>query len=202
MASIEFSELVRDIALDVAGCPDFLIEKELRRSAIEFCSLANVWFFELPAISTVAGQTTYPLPTPGDTAVARVISVRLDGRPLRPQDRSAAALRGKQRGRAEYYHYRSNAIVVSPAPSAAAELVVDVSLKPTREAEEIDAEVVEDWAEAIASGAIARLCSQRERDWFDGPKATRERQKFEQYVMLAQGSNAKSSSILKSRYRW
>lgn len=73
MSTIQYSDFLPSILVDVPGCPDVAVEREVRNSAIEFCRRSLAWRKQLAPISVVALTNTYALAAP--IAGSRVIKV-------------------------------------------------------------------------------------------------------------------------------
>lgn len=160
-----------DILPHVSGCPNIIAQHALRNAVIRFCEESLIWRESLPAMAVVNGQSEYPLSTPEGTRIVRVLAVTYDGAPL-------AAVSGDALD-SESPDWRTNGtdrgyiaedpellrLTFAPGTDIAAGLVVRVALKPTRAATEYPDTLYEEWAPAIAAGALAALMLQVNTAW-------------------------------------
>ena len=57
----------------VPGCPDTLIENNIRSAVIELCEKSGVYQAELDPVTTVNGIFEYDLEAPNQTAVHKIM---------------------------------------------------------------------------------------------------------------------------------
>ena len=82
--AITYETLLPEILPMVPGCPDTLIESNIRAAVIELCERANVYQVELDPLTTVSGIFEYDLETPQDTSVRRILWATHKGKDLEP----------------------------------------------------------------------------------------------------------------------
>jgi hypothetical protein len=68
-----YESLLPEIIPMVPGCPDTLIENNIRAAVIELCEKAAVLQAELDPITTVAGVYEYDLEPPSGTVVHKIM---------------------------------------------------------------------------------------------------------------------------------
>lgn len=154
----------------VEGCPDALALLHMRNAAIEFCERTLVWQATLSPIVTVLNQRSYLFAPalPAGATVAKVLNVRRDGQNMDLMTEVASDANPAGVDAAGTNALRS-ALVLGLAPAAGRQLVVRAALKPSRAAIDIDDGLFEQYIEAIAQGAIARLQALPSKPWTADP---------------------------------
>lgn len=69
----------------VPGCPDPLLEQELRGAAIEFFRRTRAWRQWLDEITTTSGVRQYPIVLPSGSEIVRIEQATADDRPIEVQ---------------------------------------------------------------------------------------------------------------------
>lgn len=160
----------------VPGASEFMLKDAVKQAAIEFCEKTFVWQYTIPAIDIVANQSNYVMPTPVDTKSVGPIQVYYDTNLLIPKgpDELADIYRmGDWQQVIGHPQYVTRMVkpevllVPMPNEDAAATLHIKTALAPTRDSSEIDSEIFEQYAEAIAWGARGRLLGQPRQDYSD-----------------------------------
>jgi hypothetical protein len=67
MASYE--SLVKEILPYVPGCPDSVVESNLRAATIEFCEKTKAYTYDVDPITTISGVYEYDFDQPVGTSV-------------------------------------------------------------------------------------------------------------------------------------
>ena len=158
MKFLDFAQIVRP---ECHGAPDFIIERAVRDSAIEFCKRTGVYIPEPEEILAVAGVNEYDLSVPSGTELNYITDIFADSFKLQPVSYNTLLEKlgdGSNKGAPAYYAQRDNAqFFVAPIPDATKKLRVLYSLKPSSTATSIPDTVGKENKEAIAQGAIYRL---------------------------------------------
>lgn len=173
--SVEYEQFLNQVTQYVPDVSEFVAIDAIRNAAIEFCTKSLYWQLTLDPIPVVQNQANYILETPVDTKVIQIISAYFDENLLVPQspDRLADIYRmgdwQTMTGSPQYItQIIKPEVVVVPTPvNATGNLSVRVALAPTRDSQEIDSEIFEQWAETIAMGARARLYAQPKQPYYD-----------------------------------
>ena len=71
--AIAYETLLSEIIPMVPGCPDTLIETNIRAAVIELCEKSGVYQAELDPVTTVANIYEYGLTPPSGTVVHRIM---------------------------------------------------------------------------------------------------------------------------------
>lgn len=78
MPAYRYEDLVRDVSLDVPGCPRHLVDRAIKNAARELCVKSSVWR-EWIAFPAVANKTAYNLSPSSDAEIERIVSVQVEG---------------------------------------------------------------------------------------------------------------------------
>ena len=82
--AILYESLLPELIPMVPGCPDSLIETNIRSAVIELCEKSGVYQAELDPVTTVAGLYEYDLEPPSNTVVQKILWVVHKGKDLEP----------------------------------------------------------------------------------------------------------------------
>ena len=101
MASYE--SLIKEILPYVPGCPDSVVESNLRAATIEFCEKTKAFVQDLDPITTISGIYEYDLEPPADTAVHKIMWALYNGDALEPISTTLLEERKPKWREASYY---------------------------------------------------------------------------------------------------
>lgn len=164
-----------------AGAFEGSVDDALRQAAIEFCQYTLAWQRMLPDIVTQAGVASYALPLGVDDAVAKVLALSIGGTPgqlLAPQQLDH--LDRIQGSPVAGYTADGVELTLHPVPAQSGSVVsVRAALKPSQSAAGVDDVLHEQHAEAIAAGALKRLCQQPGRPYSNPGLAAANAEAFE-----------------------
>jgi len=174
--TVSYDEFFPYVSQFVPSASEFIMIDAIRQAAIEFCEKTFVWQYTVPAIDIVAKKANYVIPTPTDTKSVGPIQVYYDTNLLiakGPDELADIYRMGDWQQVIGHPQYVTRVIkpevllVPIPNDAAAATLHIKTALAPTRNSTEIDSEIFEQYAEAIAWGARARLLAQPRQDYSD-----------------------------------
>jgi len=153
------SALYPDILPYVPGCPDPMLDQEIRRAAREFCHRARPWVTWLTDITTSAAVRSYAITLPADSEIFRIERATLDDQPLdvlvyREQEADPATVAGQWPGVVS--RDRQNVVLIRD-PAAGQKLKLQAVLAPSATAATLDDTLVAQFGAAIAEGAKYRL---------------------------------------------
>lgn len=159
---VDISQFLSRLLPQVPGCSEPLAYQSILDSAIEFCEKSLVIRQNLDAFFTVDGRSVYDLDPPTSShAIARVISVQLDNKPLHGLFEEDVPNLGDSSGEPTLFHTTriDNEFVLNlyPIPDERQRVTVHVALKPTRSATQVDDDLFNNWSEVVVEGAIARI---------------------------------------------
>lgn len=165
------------VLLEAPTCPEYLALDAIRTVCIDFCARTNIWQYDVPAVSVVAGTHTYPLTPASETVIAGITEVRFAGLadavpPVTRQWLSDNVAEWKTRQDRYPIAYMVPAVgsirlIGIPTESVANGLDVAVALKPSQAAVNVDDILYNDYLDDIARGALAKLLAMKSKDWAD-----------------------------------
>ena len=155
----------------VQGCPEPMAVRAVVDSAIAFCEESLVLREKQDAFSTVANTVAYDLDAPVAQQVARVLNVWVDGTVIDPIPSELIGIVDTRSTKPTgYYTTRVDSqwqLNLSPTPDAAYSVVVEVALRPTRDAKIVQDDLYNLWIEPIVAGAVGRLMSTPQQPFSD-----------------------------------
>lgn len=191
-----WDDFLSEVTPYMENCPLPVVKNHIKNAAIEFCQRAALWRRELDAISLIANEHTYEIDdeinsdetissidyaflteTSGETPLtittedAMKITVR-NWRTLTASKPKAVMLLDTEKLR------------VYPIPEVAltGSLVTGIILKPSRDSAGVPDWIHEQYAEAIAHGAKARLYGMKGRSWYSPDEGIDEKTDFDMAV--------------------
>ncbi len=183
---MKYSDLSIYIKPEVQGAPDFLIERAVRDSSIDFCARTDIYTAEPEEVIIVAGVNEYSVSLPSGTELNHIIDVYNDKQALQPVGYSELEMRlGNETDRAvpRYYSQRDNTdFYLAPVPDATRTLKVVFSVKPTATSSSIPDSIGRENREAITHGALYRLQMMSGQPFSNGSAAQMNNQLFEKAV--------------------
>lgn len=167
-----FDSLIRDILPYVPGCPDSLIETNIRSATIELCEKSRAFTFDLDPITTISGTYEYEFDQPSGTEVHQVLWATYDGHDLDPISPRSLELNypdWRDRGGTPtvYLQKTPTSFWLVPVPNSSKELLMNVALKPTRTTNNIDTAFSNTYRDAILYGTVYRLLRIPQKEWTD-----------------------------------
>ena len=167
-----FESLVKDVLPYVPGCPDSLIQTNIRSAAVELCEKSKAFTFDLDPITTISGEYEYEFDQPSGTEVHQILWATYDGNDLDPISPRSLELnypdwRDKTGTPTVYLQKTVNTFWLVPVPNDGKELLVNVALKPTRTTNNIDTEFSNTYRDGIIYGTIFRLLRIPQKEWTD-----------------------------------
>jgi hypothetical protein len=170
----------------VRGCDSDVVDFHTRQAAIEFCRRSQCWRVEIP-IGVVVDQPTYVLPVPDGASISKLhaaVLLNVDGvecdefKPVPPAF-GREMVRNNRSGSLVFLSDDGLSLTVSPTPSVAgAQILASVALKPSQASATFPDFLFEQYVDAIAAGALARLLDLPRTNWRDTGEAQTQRNKF------------------------
>jgi hypothetical protein len=216
-----WADFVGLISPRAQGCADPVIEFEARRAAIEFCEKTLCHQRVVASLTTVSGQSQYVLLAVADDgsdvygpgvyadsgissaiaaseAIERLLAVKISGSPIDilPPHAAADHEEGSPTGRPTSAALVSpSAIGLYPTPNVSGlQISVRAAMRPSRVSTVLDDGIFERYADAIADGAVARICSTPNRAYTDLAAAAEARERFSAAVDSAREGTYRSHS--------
>mgnify|MGYP003121760861 CR=1 len=167
-----FDSLITEILPYVPGCPDSLIETNLRSATIELCEKSKAYTFDLDPLNSISGEYEYEFDQPSGTAVHQILWMTYDGNDLDPISPRSLELnypdwRDRSGTPTVYLQKTSDSFWLVPTPNSSKEILINVALKPTRTTNSIDTEFSNTYRDGIVYGTIYRLLRIPSKQWTD-----------------------------------
>lgn len=201
MASKPLADIRPYVLPDVINCPVPVVDHAIASAAIELCKRTHAWRHTPAAVAAVEATTSYAFATPAGAKVERVQAAWLDGKPLKV--RNATDLLGvtdwlTKTGTPEYL------VVLDDSnwrlyPLGAGSVDMLITLKPTRDATTIDADLFEAHVETIAAGALYRLQEKPGKSWSSPDLAAWNKGQFETGIADAEDREFRHAPVRTAR---
>jgi hypothetical protein len=186
-----FDSLIKDILPYVPGCPDSLVETNIRSATIELCEKSRAFTFDLDPITTISGVYEYEFDQPSGTEVHQVLWATYDGHDLDPISPRSLELNypdWRDRGGTPtvYLQKTPTTFWLVPVPNSGKQLLMNVALKPTRTTNNIDTAFSNTYRDAILYGTVYRLLRIPQKAWTDSIAASDYFNLFNEQIRLAE----------------
>lgn len=172
--AISYEALLPEILPMVPGCPDTLVENNVRSSAIEFCQRSNAYQAELDPVTTVGNIFEYDLEPPSGTSVQKILWVTHLGKDIEPITTTLLEQRlpkwRENNGVPEYFVQQTSStflLVPIPTSTAVSSTILRAVLRPTHTSTSCDDAVMSDYRDTIINGALFRLLRMPNKEWSD-----------------------------------
>jgi len=167
-----FDSLITEVLPYVPGCPDSLIETNLRSATIELCEKSKAFTFDLDPLNSISGEYEYEFDQPSGTDVHQILWMTYDGNDLDPISPRSLELnypdwRDRSGTPTVYLQKTSGSFWLVPVPNSNKEILINVALKPTRTTNNIDTEFSNTYRDGIIYGAVYRLLRMPSKQWTD-----------------------------------
>ena len=180
---MKYLDLSPYVRTEAQGVPDFLLERSVRDSVIDFCIQTDAYRPEPEDIAVIEGITEYGLSIPAGTELNHIIDVYRDREKLKPVSYSRLLEitgSGTLTSRPEVYSQRDNVeFFLAPIPAKSETLRVLFSLKPSATSTSIPDTVGKEYREAIVHGALYRLQMMPDQTWSNMNQAQGNKMLFE-----------------------
>lgn len=184
---------------DVIGAPEPLVVHHIRNACIEFCEKSLILTRDHDPVTVIANRVDYDLEPPGGYLVVKVQKAWLDNRELdavAPDFVNDPAVYNRlystynaESSSTPTKYLQKDERTISLWPKADRRyqngLTMRVALKPTRASTEIEDVIFEDYAEAIAQGALYRLMASPGKAYTNTEMAVVNKGLFEQAINVA-----------------
>lgn len=158
---MKYSDLNLYVRPEVQGCPDFLIERAVRDTVIDFCRRTDVYIPEPEFITIIGGVNEYSVTLPTGTELNHIIDVFDNQTALQPISYNELLRRlgdETERGKPKYYSQRDNAeFFTAPIPNDNDTFRVVYSVKPTATSTSVPDTIGREYREALVHGTLFRL---------------------------------------------
>jgi hypothetical protein len=153
----------------VLGCPVPTVDTALIDAAREFCTSAAVWVVE-PTLTIASVQSLHDFPLVAGEELVKVAKYTVNGKEFTdiktvrdlPDD-----WRTNPPTTQSFYQKSATEFLIFPAPALTDVVVLELVLRPTLDAAEIDDATFAEHGKAIAQGAKAELQRMPRQPWTD-----------------------------------
>lgn len=195
-----YEDFFPNVLYDVPGAPEPVVVNAIRNACIEFCEKSLVLVRDHDPITLIANKVDYDLEPPGGYVVVKVQKAWLEHSPLDPMapdvvkdaavyNRLFSSYIAASSTPRAYLQKEERTISVWPMPEKKYQngLTLRVALKPTRASTEVEDVILEDYAEIIAAGALARLMASPGKAYTNTEFAGVNQAKFISGINVARG---------------
>lgn len=190
-------------------CPKVLVREMILMAATELCEKALIWREIQTAYSIVSGTRDYTYTAPAGARVFKCMSAELDGVPVdweTPENLDLwfpgwrlPASTVQTGGTFALTQISTTAFMLVPKPSANGTLILDVAYSPLKTATSLPDFLYQDYYEAIAAGAKARLQIMNDKPWTELTQAAVNAKLFSD--ALIEASNRQQEGFGRPRIR-
>lgn len=168
---MRLAELLSRVHDEFPSVPELLALRALSDATKEFCSRTHAWQEDLPQVVLRPGEETYELSLDAGVQLVQLKDVRLDGRKIDPVATEILRLRAAPLRAglpAGYVQWEPSVLELVNTPTDAARLDVKAALTLALNATEVNLPdaLLDEYGEAIASGAKGRLVRQSNQPWY------------------------------------
>jgi hypothetical protein len=197
---ITFAEIAETMLSESGGCPEMILERQLRNTAIEFLAETEIWQ-DRRTIPTVPAVGEYLLTVSSDERIHKLTYCSVDDKELL---QTVPHRTFPKDGLSQWYFLRDDTLHIRPFELIKGDIEVEIILTINRLAEGIPDSVGDRWMEALQKGALARTLSMATTPWYDPRSA---QLYFTQYGIMTQnarreGTRATHSRIRTTRFSW
>ena len=166
----QYEDFFPNILTEAPGAAEVVVANAVRNACIEFCEKSLILQRDHDPVSLKKGVVDYDLEPPRGYIVVKVMKAWLEDAQLDPlapdfvreasvYNRLFSSYQDKSSTPRVYLQKDERSVSVwnPPEKDYPNGLTMRVALKPTRASESIENVILEDYAEAIASGALSRL---------------------------------------------
>ncbi len=181
MRFLEIAEYVRP---EAHGAPDFLVERAIRESAIDFCVKTDIYRLEPEDFLVIPSITEYELSIPVGTELNHIVDIYRNKQTLQPVSYTRLLEitgDGTSKGKPNYYSQRDNTqFYLALTPNERETLKALYSLKPSPSSSSIPDTIGEEYKEPLVHGAIYRLQMMTSQPWSNMGAAQSNKALFDQ----------------------
>jgi hypothetical protein len=197
---IYFSELTSEMLSESGGCPEMILERQLRNISIDFLTQTELWQ-DRRVIPTVNGVGDYALNASDDESILKLTYCAVNDKELL---QSVPQRTFPAHGTPHWYFLRDNSLNLRPFDQLKGDIEVEVVLIPNFRAVGIPEEVGARYAEALQKGALAKTLLMPGTPWYDPKAASIYMDLYSRatYEARRAGTRANHSRIRTTRFSW
>jgi hypothetical protein len=181
---VRFLEIAEYVRPEAHGAPDFLVERAIRESAIDFCVKTDIYRLEPEDFLVIPSITEYELSIPVGTELNHIVDIYRNKQTLQPVSYTRLLEitgDGTSKGKPNYYSQRDNTqFYLALTPNERETLKALYSLKPSPSSSSIPDTIGEEYKEPLVHGAIYRLQMMTSQPWSNMGAAQSNKALFDQ----------------------
>lgn len=153
----QIGSLIQRVLPQVLPCPRSMVMDALQYIAGDFCGNTGVWSMALQEYA-IKGDSGIQLNPPEGVVVSRVKEISLDGNYIDASE----------------YRATTSDVLLGFTPQMDAIALVQCAVRPSRSAESLPEDILEEWGDTIAYGALAKVkaMSGAQIEWTDAQGAS------------------------------
>lgn len=185
MEFTKYDDLLEYVGVQLPDCPKVLITQTIRRIARRFCEETQAWQYDLSPIRIRKDKSDYDLDLDEITCaeIFRVWNVRLvKNEDVNPK---GTVLDPNRDWTLKGDNHRTFHFLNKPTETISKGLRIRVALRPTRNANEIEKFMFDEYYEAIAAGVMAMLMRIPRKPWTNTREARNMLTDFDNGVAVA-----------------
>ena len=199
MASRSYTSLAARVNPSVPGCSLPMLEQYIRTAAITTCERTLAWRYEQPTYALTAGTYEYTYSKPSEAVIQNVMYASINDQPIDALTLEQATRRypnwaRKSTTAADIALYGSqplcftqltpNKFIVLPAPDAAVTYTLRMlyALKPSRDSEDMDEDVMNELEDVIVHRTLENLLILPNVNWTNNELAAYHAKQFRSCV--------------------
>ena len=201
MLYVDYSDFYEYVLPEVHGCPKSIARTAIRDAVIDFCDKTLIWSGPSLKTTITAGFPRYSFDARDDKAVVATLTfAAISDSPI-----DIVAQKELEDLASDWRNLSSTMptkcfmdtaktmrLVGIPEETIEDGLYVEVALKPSRTSTQCPDFLLENWAEAISHGALAKLKAMVGRVWADGAMVAYHRGEYRAGVSRAKNAVQKS----------
>ena len=185
MSAVSYETLFPYVQPMVPSCPDPSIVIAIRNAVIEFCDETYYFNDAMDPILATAGTSIYEISVPTDYTLVAVTELYADG--LVVHRKAPSELKTLYNGLdwqtidgfPRYFtQFNTSEIVLCPKPDQTVTLTGHIAYTPTRASTTVEEMLINDYAEVLAQGALARIYAQPDQSYTNASAALMARREF------------------------
>lgn len=211
-----YEDFLSRVLIEVPGCAEISALLAIKDACIEFCEKSLILVRDHDPITVYQNEVDYDLEAPAQMLVVKVMKAWMENNPIDPMfpdivrdasvyNREYSSFQSAPSTPRKYLQKSERTISVWPLPDKTYMngLTLRVALKPTRNSTAVDDVIHEDYADAIASGALSKLMRSSGKPYTDLRLAEDRRREFMAGLNVARqrSSHGHSRSNLSVRLR-
>jgi hypothetical protein len=158
----QLSDFFPRLLVYTPACSEPLAQQALLDSAIDFCDRSCVLRYTLDPITTQVGVASYELWAPtSEYEISRVLKVHIEGEPLEPVMAEVRQPIPEDNAKPSGFYVEESdcglSLYLNSPPDSVYTLVVEVALRPAKDAKRVDPRLYNRWMDAIVAGALSRV---------------------------------------------